>query len=253
VSAPRTLRYQDLLAWHRCPLGAAHGYVPEDPQGDPKLARQILGRWPKTNTLARAVPKRDVAVRWLQATRFGIVASLEGAIAPPPAVHPDDYWLPGEGKAWRGISSFETPLGERVYAEYDLPYLHRVGGVYEVVILDTHLTPPDIQRRAALVLLGSYLTSGFHRITGEVCYARLVAPAYQHEEALTLPHQSSEVVMSALALGQTLPVMRPGSSCMETQRYTGRSPSGRPQTLHRWACPLREAGKCVPFNPNRNA
>lgn len=248
----RTITFQDVLAWHRCPLAAAHGYVPEMPYGDLDVGKNILGLWPNSDALASIVPNRTEGVKWLQATRFGIGALTAASVAPPPAIRPGDYWLASKGKSWKGTSSFDGIIGESLYAEYDIQYLHKVGGVYEAVICDTHPLPPDIPRRAALVLYASYITSGFQRITGEPCYARLVAPGYQNEEALILPNQSQEVLMAAMDVTRGLNTIRPGNHCMETRARTIRNSNNSYTTEHSWSCPLRATNRCVPFNTNRS-
>lgn len=241
-----SITFLELLAWMHCPMAASAGYVPVHPRGNEQLATKVLDTWPNDNScLADFALSRKDANNWLQQSRFGLTRMLSSPIAPPePLKIEAGYWIKGSRPLpYSGVLWVEGAGGETTAVHFELPYLHRVNGLYEIILMDVNVDPPTLQRRSDLLLEGAFLADAFRLLTGQFAGLRLVAPGYEHEETLHLPHQHLDSLIELVRIVHPIGFIRPGAYCNHRMRP--------PHTTQwRWRCPVREAELCEPFNPN---
>jgi len=76
-------------------------------------------------------------------------------------------------------------------------------------------------------------------MTGEALYSRLLAPGYQHEERLDVPHAGIKTMLAQHQSLLSASTVRPGLHCSDTY--------GKNQEYH-WRCPVREQEDCSAIN-----
>jgi len=225
-----TVEFSDILAALHCPLAAAAGYEPQPLFPGYELGRKLLEDWPgDTGRFRKVVQSRNSATKWMARTRFG----MAGEKAFPPAPQDQsDYWT--EGRI--GHALIELPGEQKRLAICDLPYLHRVSGAWEVVYCYTGDSPMDVRRRSDLITRAQWDQSLFRKITGKTLYSRLLAPAYRHEEALSVPDTSIAALLTQREALRSAPAATPGLHCSDVKKE-------RPMK-RTWRCPIREQDNC---------
>ena len=236
------LTFDDYWSWDRCPAAYAalrdrpYGFA--RPSGDPALAHHVLRSHPSNKMMAIAADGYH-ANTWLSGTLFGIKHGVYDEPTLPPAKH--GHWLHGQGL-------YE---GENVVVSFDVAYGYPVGTAWEVVLFDTHPTPPDELRRWGLLQEAAWTETFFHALTGEPCSVRLIAPGYEHEEVLRVPSNDLDIWIEAFPALSRVRRVRPGPQCHETMRADRVDPTASHKT-RLWTCPLREAGRCGPAGPSED-
>lgn len=230
----KTVTFEDVSAAMHCPLATAAGYEPEPLFEDPELSRKILEDWPNDTTrLRKLVSSERQAVKWMSRTRFGMAT---GPAQPPsPQDRNTDYWTDGRiGHARVSLAGDRQRI-----AVCHLPYLHKINASWEVVYCRTQREPMDLRRRKDMILRAQWDQSVFRHITGETLFSRLLAPAYQHEEALSVPDTSVTAIIQQQEALQATPVATPGLHCSDVKGT--RHSSGKKRE---WRCPVREQDNC---------
>lgn len=244
MSVVDRISFEDLLAWNQCPLAAKAGYKPIHPRGDLRWTRQLADEWPNnTRALARMCPTVHLGNRWLQSTEFGVQRITTGPSDPPPAQLGKGFWRKDDRlKNWKGTLDIPTPSGQLIKVEFELPYLHKIHDVWEIVLIDGSKVPPNILTRSSLSFEASFLMECFRYLTGQHAYARLIAPGYSHEERLYYPPQSIDNFVLLYHSIKSFGILRPGEHCKQHMPDKTKSVAAR-----KWLCPLRDAKHCTPF------
>jgi hypothetical protein len=233
------IEFSDVLAWLHCPKASVHGYTPAFDAEAFWTSGKILRTFPSGDMteLERIVPDKQRAVRWLSHTELQMLRQNQTGRIEPPLAEEEGEWTELKN---RYVGRYVTNvLGQEVALYINLPYLHAPQSTHEAVYIDPSSEPRTIEEKSSLNMLAAYQKEVFRAMTGETLYARYIAPAMEIERKLRQPAINLEGLIHLMAAAPVADPIRPGRHCEETVRE-GNS--------FRYRCPLREAGKCNPFD-----
>jgi len=258
IDSKYIIKFEDFLAYSKCPFGASKGLQVPHPVGDQKLISNLTEKWPTSYTmLKKLVPDPLECSKWLASTRFGLEKLTNSNNTPPPTKDNTSYWREIGDNSWEGIikvnslfNDSESPDEEKedYRIAYHFPYLHKINNVWEVVIFIASDKEPDIRLESETALLSGYLSGGFFRITGKHLYTRVINLYYRREEIISPLSISPEVALLKIERSRAIDTINPGEHCLDNKKVKTFTSGGSLRTKYEWACPLRHEKVCDPFS-----
>jgi len=227
---PKKITFKDVIGPLHCTMGFAHGYKPVVPVNTRETTTKLLRNWPSSsNALKRILSDYRQGTSWLEQTRYTLSGNLD-YVRPPRAIN--GYWTK-DGRI--GHARLETEMGTPVQAQFEVPFLRKINGIYESVWIYDKKRPMSSQEWSDFMTRCSWQQGLFSKITSEPLYVRLIGPATRVEEEIRTPSSDPQELASLAEVYSLASVPTAGHWCNKTIS------DNRTDGTRTYRCPLRES------------